>query len=195
MMNTKKSFINSVRSFFTEPQWGKLRGILWFCLLTMIIHIAWRLWANSLNFYPVQDLVNRTEGFLVDNLIKISAFIISHILNIDITVSDRSIITGNHIRLILKDSASGLKQMIQFALLIMIFPGPWKRKGWFIPLGMIIVYLTNIFRMICLVIVAIHWPLQIHYAHDNWLKILFYVAIFALWLVWVEKISIRKAKT
>ncbi len=190
----KKSLFLSLKSFFTEPRWEKVRGVFWFCLITTIIHITWRFWANTFNFYPVQDLIKRAEGFLVYNLIKVLTFIINDLLNINISISGRSIITANRIQLIMNDSASGLKQMIQFGLLMLIFPGPWKHKAWFIPLGFIILHLTNVFRIICLVVIAIHWPQQIHYAHDNWLRILYYIVIFGLWLVWVERVTVLKEK-
>jgi exosortase/archaeosortase family protein len=191
----KKTFSQSFKSFFIEPQWVKVRGIFWFCIITTIIHIVWRLWATTLNFYPVPGLINSTQRFLVYHLFNESAFIISHILKLKISAIGNSIIMENNVGLIFSISASGLKQMIQFVLLILIFRGPWKQKAWFIPAGIIIVHLTNVFRILCLAIIALHWPEQFHYAHDNWMRILFYVVIFGLWLIWVEKISIIKAKT
>jgi len=122
-----------------------------------------------------------------------STFILRDVLNIKITSFDNSIITNNNVRLLLSDSASGLKQMIQFAVLILFFPGPWKHKAWFIPLGVIIIHITNVFRILCLVVIAKHWPQQINYAHENWLRFMFYAVIFGLWLVWVEKISIKNS--
>jgi exosortase/archaeosortase family protein len=107
------------------------------------------------------------------------------------------LIAKNGVRLILGESASGLKQICQFAILILLFRGSWKQKAWYIPAGIIILHLTNIFRIMCLVVIAMHWPQQIQYAHDNYLRILYYVVIFGLWLLWVEKISAwsRKAQT
>jgi hypothetical protein len=45
-----------------------------------------------------------------------------------------------------------------------------------------------------LAIVADNWPDKIHTAHDNYLRIMFYVVIFGLWLLWVEKIAVKKEK-
>ena len=189
----KKTFSQSFKSFFTEPRWEKVRGIFWFCLITTIIHIVWRFWATTFTFFPIQNSISLISGFLVRQLMNESTFILRDVLNIKITSFDNSIITNNNVRLLLSDSASGLKQMIQFAVLILFFPGPWKHKAWFIPLGVIIIHITNVFRILCLVVIAKHWPQQINYAHENWLRFMFYAVIFGLWLVWVEKISIKNS--
>jgi exosortase/archaeosortase family protein len=104
------------------------------------------------------------------------------------------LITKNGVRLILGESAAGLKQMCQFAVLILVFSGSWKLKIWYIPVGIIILHLTNIFRIMSLVIIAMHWPQQIHYANDNYLRIIYYVVIFGLWMFWIEKIALLSRK-
>ena len=189
-MNTKKSFLQALKSFFTEPRWEKVRGIFWFCLIIIGIHILWKFWSATLNLYPVKGLIDSTERFLVYHLFNESSFIISHILKIKFLTVGNSMIMENGIGLVLSGSASGLKQMIQFVLIIMIFHGPWKHKIWFIPAGIIILHLTNVFRIVCLAIISIHWPQQIQYSHDTYLRILYYLVVFALWLVWVEKIAV-----
>jgi exosortase/archaeosortase family protein len=50
-------------------------------------------------------------------------------------------------------------------------------------------HLTNIFRIMSLVVIAMHWPQQIHYANHTYLSIIYYVVIFGMWLFWVEKIA------
>jgi exosortase/archaeosortase family protein len=187
----KKTTLQSLKSFFVEPQWEKVRGVFWFCLITLIFHILWRIWANTLHFFPIQPFISSIRNFLVHQLFNQSTYILNNILNITIYTEPNVIITKNGIRLLLGESAAGLKQMCQFAILILFFSGQWKHKAWFIPVGIIILHLTNIFRIVCLVIIAMHWPGQIHYAHDNWLRILYYIVIFGLWLVWVEKIAYK----
>jgi exosortase/archaeosortase family protein len=187
----KKSFTRFSRSFFIQPQWEKVRGVFWFCLITLVFHILWRIWANTFHFAPIQPFISSARTFLVQQLYNEVTYILRQILNITINTEPHIIITKNGIRLFLGESAAGLKQMCQFAILILFFTGPWKQKAWFIPLGIIILHLTNVFRIICLVVIAMHWPQQLEYAHDNWLRILYYIVIFGLWLVWVEKISCK----
>jgi exosortase/archaeosortase family protein len=192
-----KSLRRFLREFFTETRWEKVRGVFWFFFITMVFHISWRIWANYIHFAPVAGVIHSARIFLSTHLFTETTYVLKNILNITIFTEPQVIITKNGVRLLLGESAAGLKQMFQFIVLILFFPGSWRNKLWYIPLGIIVLHLTNIFRIMCLVILAMHWPLQIQYAHDNWLRIFYYVVIFTLWLLWVEKVgtmSFRRKK-
>ena len=187
-----KNLIDNIKIFFTDPRWEKVRGVFWFCLITVVIHFTWRFWTIHLHSFPLYNWMLIGSDFFVDQVYKQSTWVITHILNIKIIENNNAFFCQNGAGLILNDSCSGIKQIMQFAILMLIFPGPWKHKAWFIPLGMFIVHLTNVLRIILLAVVAEHSPANIKYAHDNWLRIMFYVVIFALWLIWVEKIAVKE---
>ena len=83
-------------------------------------------------------------------------------------------------------SCSGLKQMLQFALLILPLPGPWRHKAWFIPAGILMVHLTNVLRVSGLCWVMLKDPSLFDFFHDYVFRGLFYIVIFAMWLAWTE---------
>jgi exosortase/archaeosortase family protein len=176
------------RTFLTDPKWEKVRGILWFCLITIVIHIGWRFWANDLNFAPITGLMMKIRSSLTFLVYHESVFLGKDVFKWNILPLTDSIIGINKILLSVPLSSSGLKPILQFTLLILIIPGPWKHKAWYIPLGIIIIHLTNVFRIIGFFIIAEHWPQQIEYAHETYLRLLFYIVIFVLWVIWVEKI-------
>ncbi|MEI6900908.1 MAG: archaeosortase/exosortase family protein [Bacteroidota bacterium] len=177
------------KAFFTDPNWEKVRGIFWFVVITMVVHFLWRSWSIDFNFAPITKVINGLRIILVEKAYDQSVFLCQHILKIKIQpVPDQLIIVNNFI-LRFPESASGLKQMIQFVVLMLIVSGKWKTKLWYIPFGIVIIYLTNIFRIISHVVVAIHWPQQLRYAHDNYLKLIFYVVIFVLYIVWIEEVN------
>ena len=89
----------------------------------------------------------------------------------------------------INESCSGLKQMLQFSLLMILFPGPWIKKLWFIPLGIIVMHLTNLFRVVGLAVVMNTRPQYWDFSHDYIFRPIFYVVIFGLWLYWVERIN------
>ena len=184
--------LNVLKQFFTEPKWEKIRAIFWFCLITVIIHIIWKVWELKLHYFPIGTLMTMAADFFNGVVFSQSTWVTIHILKIKLTTIGTSLICENGYSLTVVGSCSGIKQIMQFVLLMLIFPGPWKHKSWFIPLGMIIVHFTNVLRITLLTVVASKWPSQINYAHDNWLRIMFYVVIFILWLIWVEKISLSK---
>ena len=72
---------------------------------------------------------------------------------------------------------------------MLIFPGPWKHKAWFIPAGLVIIEWTNVVRICGILIAQIPWPgpNTFHIAHDYVFKAFFYFIIFLMWVLWVEK--------
>jgi exosortase/archaeosortase family protein len=90
------------------------------------------------------------------------------------------------------ESCSGLKIFLQFTVLMILFPGPWKHKLWYIPAGLIILHLTNIFRIVGLAQVTISLPQYWDFSHDYFFRPLFYVVIFTLWVIWVEYFYTKK---
>lgn len=85
-------------------------------------------------------------------------------------------------------ACTGLKQSYIFITLILFFKGPWRKKIWFIPLGLVIIYLFNIFRITFLAGMVRFHPEWFDFVHEEIFKYLFYGLIFGLWVIWEEKI-------
>jgi exosortase/archaeosortase family protein len=187
-----KTIVENIRIFFTDERWEKVRAVFWFCLITIVIHFGWRFWAIQLHSWPLYHLMLKWSDVFVDMVYKQSTWFISHVLHIPITKYGYVFMCQNGFGLEINDSCSGIKQIMQFVILMLVFPGPWKHKTWFIPLGVVIVHLTNVLRIIILAVVAANSPGNIKSTHDSYMRIMFYVVIFALWLLWVEKISVKK---
>jgi len=187
-----KNLIDNIKIVLTDPRWHKVRGVFWFCLITVLIHVTWRFWVNNLHSFPIYNWMQIASAFFVNILYDQSTWVVTHVLNIKIFEVNNAFYCQNGAGLIINESCSGIKQIMQFALLMLIFPGPWKHKAWFIPLGMFIVHLTNVLRVVILTVVSEHWPANVKYTHDTWVRIMFYVVIFCLWLIWVEKIAVKK---
>ena len=88
---------------------------------------------------------------------------------------------------------SGFKQLLQWLVLMIFFPGPWKHKLWFIPLGLVVVHLVNVFRIDGLVIILDYFPEYWQFTHDYIMRPLFYAVMFGMWVIWVEKFAEKKA--
>jgi len=104
-----------------------------------------------------------------------------------VSVINHTFYFQNHSSLSIVPSCSGIKQILQFALLILLYPGPWKHKAWFIPFGIIIIHLTNVFRLSSLCIVMANWPVHWRFIHDYPARIIFYIVIFSLWVIWNDR--------
>lgn len=83
----------------------------------------------------------------------------------------------------------GLVLFALFAAFVLAFPGPAKRKLWFIPVGIVAIHVANLIRVISLVILNYYRPSALSFNHDYTWTVLVYGFIFWLWYVWTEKLS------
>jgi exosortase/archaeosortase family protein len=178
-----------VQYYLTSPKWAMVRGVILFCIITVLIHVVWKFWSGWLNFWPVMGFMQKSTDTVVSLVLSQSSWLTTHLLGIRHTVVNSSLLFDNGGSIFLGETCSGFKQITQFIVLMFLFPGPWKHKAWFIPAGVIVIHLTNIFRVLVIAFLQIHKPTWINFMHDEVLRILFYIVIFCLWLIWVEKIA------
>ena len=92
------------------------------------------------------------------------------------------------------EPCNGLKLFALFTIFIIAFPGNWKGKLWFIPLGILIIHIANIIRVAILAIIELKAPEYLNLNHDYTFTILVWSIIFALWYFWVKRFGeIKKA--
>jgi exosortase/archaeosortase family protein len=169
-----------------------LRDVVIFAIITLTIHFAYRYWANQANYWPISKQMNIAHEEASWIVFNQSVWFIDHVLRIPNTTGDnRMIYFQNNGYIGINPGCSGLKPILQFALLMLIFPGPWKHKAWFIPMGIVIVHLTNLFRITGLSVITVTIPQYWEFAHDYLFRPFFYVVIFFLWVWWVEGIGRR----
>ena len=87
---------------------------------------------------------------------------------------------------------NGLTLIFLFAVFIIAYPGALKNKLWYIPLGALIIHLSNIFRIISLSLIALYSPKSLAFNHTYTFTFIVYTIVFSLWMLWVNKISNKK---
>lgn len=97
-------------------------------------------------------------------------------------------IAGTH-GLWIGDPCNGLTLFALFSLFVAAFPGNWKHKLWFIPLGITLIHTMNIFRITALCIITQKFPDWLEFNHTYLFQIIMYGFIFLLWYVWIKKFS------
>lgn len=83
----------------------------------------------------------------------------------------------------------GLVLFALFAVFILAFPGPARRKLWFIPAGILLIHLANLIRVVSLVIIQYNRPQSLQFNHDYTWTVLIYGFIFYLWYLWATRFS------
>jgi len=167
---------------------------LLFVVITLAIHYLFRLWANQYEYriFGVKILTPSFMGGMTDIVYSHTKIVVDLIL--ENSTFEKTFTFLNRCSVTIVSSCNGVKQILQFALLILVYPGPWKHKAWFIPMGIVIIHFTNVFRLAFLCGVMANWPQHWFFAHDYPARIIFYVVIFFLWVWWNDRFHHRKSK-
>ncbi len=158
-----------------------------FAGITYGFHLVFRYYASEIMSVP---FIREMGQWLADQAYVISLWFDRKILGMHITTEPDNMMwfsNGGYIGI--NSSCSGLKQFYQVFFLFLLFPGQWKHKIWFIPLGFVIMFLTNLFRIISLSVILLWKPDYWNFSHDWILRPFFYVVLFGLWVWWVERFA------
>ncbi len=87
------------------------------------------------------------------------------------------------------DPCNGLTLFALFTLFIIAYPGKWKHKLWYIPVGIIVIHTMNIIRITALCIITKKSPDMLEFNHTYLFQIIMYGVIFVLWYLWIRKFT------
>jgi exosortase family protein XrtF len=84
------------------------------------------------------------------------------------------------------NGCNGLSTIGLFVGFVVAYPGDWRRRLAFIPLGVGAIYATNVLRTSVMLLVQKYWPAAFDPLHGFGLTTIFYVVVFLLWVVWMN---------
>ena len=184
--------IQDIKAYCKDPKNQSTVNVGLFILLIISLHFLYLGW-QALGYWPVGKWVDQLMLWSVNLAYSQSCWMLDHVFNIDLTTisTDRLIATpnseGGWARVIVAPECASLKQWMHWIFLMVLFPGPWKHKLWYIPAGLVIIEWTNVVRICGILMMQIPWPNSFHIAHDYIFKVFFYLVIFLMWVLWVEK--------
>ena len=183
----------NIKELLSNKKFQPLTDVAIFAVLILGFHFFFRWWAYDLHYWPIIKWVMPTYEFLTDLLYRNSVWALEHLTNYEFTINEeqREIYIGAG-SVKVNYGCSGLKQFLQWIVLMTFYPGPWKQKLWFIPAGLIIVHLVNIFRITGLSVLLEYYPQHWQFSHDYFFRPFFYVVMFGMWVIWVEKFKNRR---
>ncbi|MBK7129849.1 MAG: archaeosortase/exosortase family protein [Crocinitomicaceae bacterium] len=85
------------------------------------------------------------------------------------------------------DECNGFKLFSIFTIFILAYPGNWKTKAWYIPVGILLIHFANIIRVMALLAIYEKWPEFLDFNHNYTFTIFVYSIIFILWIRWAKK--------
>jgi exosortase family protein XrtF len=158
-----------------------------FLLFFIFLYTAW---------YLLYELYLNPQGGLDSFVINSSVWTTEHVLKLmgyaTFTTHSETIRTvgiDGTTGLWIGDPCDGITLFALFSAFIISFPGPWKQKTWFIPCGVMAIFLINVLRITGLCMVVKYKPALLELNHDYIFKILVYAFIFGLWIYWVNRFS------
>ncbi len=168
-------------------------GIIYFVVLLMLSHFFWK-------FTVIGDETETVVTFFGMNISAPFNFMADHVANATARVlrmvgyqislsADHVVRHDNNVAVRVVWACTGLKQAYIFVCIIAFYRGTLKNKLWFIPLGLVVVYLFNIFRIAAITALIKNHPEWFYLLHEHVFKYLFYVIIFGMWIFWEEVVS------
>lgn len=84
------------------------------------------------------------------------------------------------------DECNALPTLGLFIGFVLAFPGTWKNRLWFIPLGLLIIHTANVLRVSFLVGLQQVRPEWFDFVHVYGTPPFFYLVTFVLWVIWAN---------
>lgn len=175
-----------------------MKDVYLFLLLLFSFHYIYLFWLRF-SFYPFHTQVYELFDWSSALVFRQSAWVLEHIFRIGIRTDSHQAIwvtslSGGQAYVQVTPDCTSLKQWMHWLFLMVLFPGPWKHKIWFIPAGLVVIHFVNVFRIFGLGLSLIPWPMQFHFFHDYIFRPIFYFIIFIMWIVWAEFFAHRRKK-
>lgn len=151
-----------------------------FFVTMFLVYAAW---------FVVYDLWllpdGRLDAWLSMNIATVSAQSLA-LLGFEATAQGRLVTMPGGAGILIENGCNGLSTISLFVGFVVAFPGLWRRRAWFIPLGILVIYLTNVFRCVSLLWLQVHWPSMFGSVHGFHALFIFYVVVFLLWMAWAN---------
>jgi exosortase/archaeosortase family protein len=196
-----KDIIAFFRNFINKYHLYAFREVAIFMFILLFFHFIFKLFVSDIT---ANRAFNSTSEWMAERVYYTSKWILDA-LNVKVTAFEELTIGSelkkrvfyyaeNNGAVFVNHSCSGLKQFYQWIVLLLLYPGPWRHKTWFIPMGLIVIHLVNLFRIVSMALVTIYVPQHWHFTHDYILRPFFYVVMFILWVWWNEKFYLNFKK-
>lgn len=156
--------------------------VLWLLIYYLLIK-EYTNWDHALNYNIVYLSQKLMSFFGFGSFIELES---DHVLLIMTEGQLRPILLG--------DECNGFKLFSIFSIFILAFPGSWKTKLWFIPLGIVIVHLANIIRVCALLYINNYHHEYMDFNHLYTFTIFVYGIIFLLWYWFAKKYGAHVSK-
>jgi len=90
------------------------------------------------------------------------------------------------------EGCNGLNVMIIFVAFIVSFGPINKSTLWFVPVGILIIHMSNLSRILLLFFVSLEFPKFLYFMHKYLFTGIIFFIVFLLWVFWVKIYALKK---
>ncbi len=191
-----KKSVAVLKEFVEKNRLKPMVDVVWFAVLLFGFHFLWKYWENSWDFrlFTDQSIFIPVFDFLTKLVFNVSDYFVSFFLGSHYKIIGHTwhFENGGYVEIV--NGCSGLKASFQYIVIILFFSGPFKHKLWYIPMGLILLFIGNIIRITGLTLVVFYYSSYYLFTHNYIFRPFFYGIIFILWVIWVEYFRDGKIK-
>ena len=189
------NYITKLKELYKDKKYTSTIDVGLFILLIFSFHFLYIGW-QATDYFPISGYIERLFNSASELLFNQSCWVLEHVFKVDIITHKHVIGVMNcndtYSYIAVAPECTSLKQWLHWLFLMLLFPGPWKHKLWYIPLGLVVIEWINVVRVVGITLCMIPFPTRFDFFHDYLFKTLFYFFIFIMWMIWVEKFLHKK---
>jgi exosortase family protein XrtF len=173
--------------------WKEFKPAIRFVLIFVGLYVVGNL---------VYGLYISFEGNAPDDITRLvadqSAWLLTNVFGYEVDAVPNTagptvfLITGESKVLNVFEGCNGINVFIVFAAFIVAFNGNPRKLYWYIPLGILILYVSNLLRIVFLYWTAVSFHRYFYYVHKYIFTATIYAVVFLLWIIWVNQLNGRK---
>lgn len=132
---------------------------------------------------------------MMGNSLSASTAFVLQLMGFNLTHYGRNVTIDGHAGIWIADLCLGIAPMVIFTGFVLVFGNNNRNKLWFIPLGLALIYATNVVRFVALALVQVYKNDYFKVAHEKIYLIITYGLIFLLLMWWMDKLAFTKEKS
>jgi len=165
--------------------------LLKFVGLYFVLNIIYGWFVHS--YYPGTDPVTSWVTYQTSGLLNVTGWLTE--VSEQTRRATTSIIYQGRSILAVYEGCNGLNVMIIYVSFLLAFGPISKKLFWFLISGILIIHLINLARIYLLFQVSVYLPDFLYFTHKYFFTAIIYVAVFALWFVWIRINTKKKIET
>jgi len=166
-------------------------GLVLFAVIITLFHLIYKYFEHDIIKIA---FISSILDWVIRMLLISCSWVLNNIFGIKSIINGELLELPNHFKIHMLPGCSGFQQFFLVIMIFTLYPGPVNHKIWYIPLGIIIIYILNTGRFIGISIYSNWHPDHFRFVHDWVFRPFIYFAIFLLWVIWDKYIYRRPVK-